>query len=711
MADRKKSRKPRRALAPSASQRHGPHRTKKKASRARRVVTAIAITLATLMIVGVLGSLIFYARVKLPDPNADFNSQTSTVLFRDGSTKLGELAIQNRTMVDYSAMSDNVKAAVVAAEDRSFWSNKGVSPKGIVRSLFQIARGKDLQSGSTITQQYIKIRYLTSKQTMSRKLTELALAVKMNREVSKDEILAGYLNTVYFGRNAYGVEKAATTYFGTNAAGLNVPQSAMLSALVNSPSTLDPANGDDAKRDLTERYDYVLDGMLEAGKISQADHDANYDKLPDTLPVTQSDLYGGTNGFLLTMAEQELRKAGFSEEQIDGGGLTITTTFDQKMQDAAVKTATDNVSTAIRKAKTNQDASTLHAAVASIGVGTGEVYALYGGPDFLKSQINWATTARPAASTFKAWALVAGLRNGFTLNSTLTGSTFTPNGDNVVVRNDGGVNYGSVTLQKATSYSMNTAFTDLEQRMPNGPADTVKAANDAGVPTGDGWDLNNRIALGTGQVSPVDNATGFATLANDGQRNTTHVVKEVKDASGKVVYTGDTSATQTIDASLVHNAQTALESVVTSGTGTEARQLGRQVIAKTGTKDVDDQTVSAWFVGATKQISTAVMFVAGDGNANLDPYAASGAFESDSYPAYLWEDYMEQASQGMDRLNFNTNAPTQAASVRPSVRRTPTPSVTASATPEAPAANEPAVDVPTAPPASPEPTPAGTVGP
>ena len=122
--------------------------------------------------------------------------------------------------------------------------------------------------------------------------------------------------------------------------------------------------------------------------------------------------------------------------------------------------------------------------------------ALYGGPDFLKSQINWATTARPAASTFKAWALVAGLRNGFTLNSTLTGSTFTPNGDNVVVRNDGGVNYGSVTLQKATSYSMNTAFTDLEQRMPNGPADTVKAANDAGVPTGDGWDLNNRIALG-----------------------------------------------------------------------------------------------------------------------------------------------------------------------------------------------------------------------
>lgn len=686
MADRKKNHAPRRALAAGASQ-GGARHPKKKASRTKRVVTTIAIILATMLIVGVVGSLVFYARVKLPDPNSDFNSQTTTVLYRDGSTKLGELAIQNRTTVDYSAISDNVKSAVVAAEDRTFWSNKGVSPTGILRSLFQIARGKDLQSGSTITQQYIKIRYLTSQQTMSRKLTELALAVKMNSELSKDQILAGYLNTVYFGRNSYGIERAASTYFGVHAADLNVPQAAMLSAMVNSPSALDPANGDAAKQNLTERYDYVLDGMLEAGKITQAERDANYDKLPDTLAVSQSDLYGGANGFLLTMAEQELRKAGFTEEQIDGGGLTITTTFDQKMQDAAVKTANDNVATAIKKAKTTQDPSTLHAAVASVGVGNGEVYALYGGPDFLASQINWATTARPAASTFKAWALVAGLRNGFTLNSTLNGSTFTPTGDNVVVRNDGGYNYGTVTLTKATSYSMNTAFTDLEQRMPNGPADTVKAANDAGVPTGDGWDLNNRIALGTGQVSPVDNATGFATLANDGVRNTTHVIKEVKDATGKVIYAGDTSTTKAIDTTVARDAQTALESVVASGTGTEARKLGREVIAKTGTKDVDDQTVAAWFVGATKQISTAVMFVAGDGNSNLDPYAASGAFESDSYPAYLWEQYMEQATQGTPKLAFNPNAtptPRASASASTPAPRTPTPT---------PTAQQPAVNV------------------
>ena len=691
MADSNKSskKKPsnaRRALTPSASQRHGAGKTAKKTtSKGRKAAKIIAITLAAALIIGTLGSLIVYARVQLPDPNADFGSQTSTVYFRDGSTQMGELAIQNRTMVDYSKMSENIKNGVVAAEDRTFWSNKGISPKGLVRSLFAIAKGDDLQSGSTITQQYIKIRYLSSEQTMSRKLTELALAVKMNNQVSKEEILSGYLNTVYFGRNAYGVEKAAEIFFGTASDQLSVPQAAMLSAMVNSPSVLDPLNGEASTAQLTERYNYVLDGMLEAGNISQADHDAAYDHLPDTLPVTQPDVYGGSNGFLLTMAEEELRNAGFTDEQIKGGGFTVTTTFDQKLQDAAVAVTNDQVATAIDKAKTDQDASTLHAAVASVGVGSGEVYALYGGPDFLQSQINWATTARPAASTFKAWALIAGLRNGFKLDTTLNGNTFTPTGDSVVVRNDGGYNYGSVNLKKATSYSMNTAYTDMEQRMANGPSDTVKAANDAGLPTDEGWDLNNRIALGTGQVSPLDNATGFATIANDGLRNTTHVVKEVKDSNGKVIYTGNTTATQTIETDVAQAAQEALQSVVTSGTGTEAKKLGREVIAKTGTKDVDDMTTAAWYVGATKQIATSVMYVAGDGNSNLDPYAASGTFESDSYPAYTWEQYMEKAVEGTPVETFTKATASPSASA--SATRSASASATATATRSAGGAN------------------------
>ncbi|MFZ2625407.1 MAG: transglycosylase domain-containing protein [Propionibacterium sp.] len=618
-----------------------------------RVFMIIAIVVVLALLVVVVGGFAYYRSVKLPDPNQNFTSQTTTLYYRDGTTKLGELAVQNRTVVDYSKISDNMKNAAIAAEDRTFWTNRGVSPKGIARSLVAIARGEELQSGSTITQQYIKIRYLSSDQTVSRKLHELALAVKMSTEVSKEDVLAGYLNTVYFGRGAYGVERAAEVFFNTTSDKLTVPQAAMLASLINNPSALDPANGDAAKKQLVERYNYVLDGMLQAGNISQSDHDSNYDKLPDVQPTSQSDTYGGPNGFLIAMAVQELKDNGFTDSEINGGGLKVITTFDPTMQASAIKTAQDYTAKAIKNAKTTQDAKNLHAAIASVAVGTGEVYALYGGPDYVTSQLNWGTTARPAASTFKAWTLLAGLRQGYGLSTVLNGNTFTPTGDTVSVHNDSNVNYGSVTLLKATSYSMNTAFTDLVTRLNDGPSSVVKAANDAGVPTSDGWDLNNRIALGTAQVSPLSNATGFATIANDGKKNTTHVVKEVHDANDKVIYSGKTDSTQTVEQSIAQNAQTGLESVVTSGTGKTAQALDREVIAKTGTKDEGDDTTAAWFVGSTKQISTAVMYVAGDGNENLDPYSPSGAFESSLYPADTWLDYMESAMKGLPNENFS----------------------------------------------------------
>lgn len=643
----------------------------------KRIAAIAGMVLAGIIVLALIVSGIFYLSVDLPEPNEDYTTQTTSIYYRDGTTKIGELSVQNRTEVDYSAMSDTMKNAAIAAEDRSFWTNHGVSPKGMLRSLWAIARGEDLQSGSTITQQYIKIRYLTSSQTMSRKLKELALAVKINKTVSKEEILSGYLNTVYFGRGAYGIEKAAETWFGTDSANLSVAQSAMLAALINSPSALDPANGEDASSTLLERYQYVLDGMLESGAINQSDHDAAFNALPDTVPVPVDDTYGGSNGFLMMMAQNELLSAGLTDSQISGGGLKVVTTFDSSMQASAVQTAQSYTTRAVANAKTSGlSEDDLHIAIASVAVGSGEVYALYGGPDYLSSQINWATTARPAASTFKAWALLAGLDQGYGLGTVLNGSTFTPTGDSVVVHNDSNVNYGNVSLLKATSYSMNTAFTDLVTSMDNGPQSVVNMANAAGVPTGDGWDMNNRIALGTAQVSSLSNATGFATIANDGKVNTTHVVQSVTDSGGSNLYTGPTNSSQAIDENVAKNAQTALKSVVTSGTGTTAQQLGREVIAKTGTKDDgDSETISAWFVGATKQISTAVMFVAGDGNADLNPYSPYGSFSSGLYPANTWEEYMASASQGMDYESFSslnnigagsgnnaTNAPTSSQS-------------------------------------------------
>ena len=287
---------------------------KSRGGRKRRIASIAGMVLAGIIVLALIVSGIFYLSVDLPEPNEDYTTQTTSIYYRDGTTKLGELSVQNRTEVDYSTMAEPMKNAIIAAEDRTFWTNHGISPKGMFRSLWAIARGEELQSGSTITQQYIKIRYLTSAQTMSRKLKELALAVKINRTVSKEEILSGYLNTVYFGRGAYGIEKAAETWFNTDAASLDVAQSAMLASLVNSPSALDPSNGDEASSALLERYQYVLDGMLEAGNISQADHDAAYGSLPETAPVSEDDTYSGPNGFLMTMVQNELLNAGLTDE-------------------------------------------------------------------------------------------------------------------------------------------------------------------------------------------------------------------------------------------------------------------------------------------------------------------------------------------------------------------------------------------------------------
>lgn len=677
---------------------------------AGRIGRYVGIGILALVLIGVLGGYLFYANAKLPDPNGDFTTQTTSLYYRDGTTKLGALSVQNRTIVGYDQIAQPMKDAVVAAEDRSFWTNRGISPRGMARGVWAILRGGDVQGGSTITQQYIKLRYLTSERTMTRKLNELALAVKMNNQVSKQDILAGYLNTVYFGRGAYGVEKGAETYFGVQAKDLSVPQAAVLAALVNNPSMYDPQLDAANQPRLLDRYNYVLDGMLETTTISQAEHDQDYGKLPEIRPIQQADTYGGPKGFLMTMAENELLANGFTSAQINGGGLSVITTFDATAQAAAEQVAQGYTTQAAQKAPTPQDPANLHVGLASVQVGSGELLALYGGPDYVASQFNWGTIPRPAASTFKAWTLLAALRQGFSLNTILNGSTFTPPGDSTSVSNDSHVNYGKVTLAKATAYSMNTAYTDLVGKMTNGPASVVKAANDAGVPSGPGWDLNQRIALGTAEVSPVSNATGFATIANDGSYVPTHVVKEVRDASGKVLYRASVPANQTVENAVARTAQTALEGVVTSGTGTTAQKLNRDVIAKTGTAGVGNATVSAWFVGATKQVSTAVMFVAGDGSADLNPYRGPGyaSFSSGEYPAQAWLDYMKVATQGQPVEKFNTlNAVPGVTTSEPVSSPPPTPSeaTTTTAPPTQPPEPPPPPQTTTEPPSSKTPPP------
>ena len=657
MADHKPAKRPARRAAPAP----GGARSAFPAARPRRgrhgklkkFLWGMLVTILSLAIIAVIGVFVAYERTELPDPNHDFQTNTSFIYYRDGS-RLGSFSVQNRQSIPYESMPKDLRNAVVSAENRTFWTDPGISVKGMVRAAWAIARGGEMQGGSTITQQYIKVLYLSQERTMSRKFKELLLAVKMGKEVSKQDILAGYLNTIYFGRGAYGAQAAAKAFFYTDASKLTLSQSAVLAAVLNSPANFDPNGGVAARERLLQRYRYVLDGMLEAGNITRAQHDEAYRQLPKFPKVPDYNRWAGTDGYLMKMVHDELIARGFSDQQIKGGGLKVTTTLDRNDQKAAVAAGQKYKRIAGRNAG-SKGAENLHPALASVDVKTGGVLAIYGGDDYISNTRNWARTPRPSASTFKTYAAVAGMRHGFSLRSRLEGDAFTPDGDTTEVRNENNRNYGTVSMRRAIAKSINTAFVDMVSRMKDGPKDVVQAANAAGVPKGTGWDLNNRIALGTAEVSPLAQAGGYATIANDGKKATPHVVGKVVDQSGKVVYQAPKPSKQTIEADISHDLSYALQSVVEEGTGRIVADFDHHVAGKTGTSGVGDGVTAAWFVAYTKQISTAVMFVAGDsGNENLDPYAREGAtgFHGGDYPARTWRDYMETAMKGMPDESF-----------------------------------------------------------
>ena len=657
MADHKPAKRPARRAAPAP----GGARSAFPAARPRRgrhgklkkFLWGMLVTILSLAIIAVIGVFVAYERTELPDPNHDFQTNTSFIYYRDGS-RLGSFSVQNRQSIPYESMPKDLRNAVVSAENRTFWTDPGISVKGMVRAAWAIARGGEMQGGSTITQQYIKVLYLSQERTMSRKFKELLLAVKMGKEVSKQDILAGYLNTIYFGRGAYGAQAAAKAFFYTDASKLTLSQSAVLAAVLNSPANFDPNGGVAARERLLQRYRYVLDGMLEAGNITRAQHDEAYRQLAKFPKVPDYNRWAGTDGYLMKMVHDELIARGFSDQQIKGGGLKVTTTLDRNDQKAAVAAGQKYKRIAGRNAG-SKGAENLHPALASVDVKTGGVLAIYGGDDYISNTRNWARTPRPSASTFKTYAAVAGMRHGFSLRSRLEGDAFTPDGDTTEVRNENNRNYGTVSMRRAIAKSINTAFVDMVSRMKDGPKDVVQAANAAGVPKGTGWDLNNRIALGTAEVSPLAQAGGYATIANDGKKATPHVVGKVVDQSGKVVYQAPKPSKQTIEADISHDLSYALQSVVEEGTGRIVADFDHHVAGKTGTSGVGDGVTAAWFVAYTKQISTAVMFVAGDsGNENLDPYAREGAtgFHGGDYPARTWRDYMETAMKGTPDESF-----------------------------------------------------------
>jgi membrane peptidoglycan carboxypeptidase len=640
-----------------------------------------------LALVALIG--VAYAATPIPQPKSLITAQTTIVYFDDGKSEIGRFGDQNRIIIGLDQVPEHVQKAVLAAEDRSFYENRGISPTGIARAFWTNLRGGATQGGSTITQQYAKNAYLSSERTYTRKFKEFFIAVKLARRDDKDKILADYLNTIYFGRGAYGIQTAAQTYFGVDAKDLTVEQGAVLASVIRSPAGYDPENHPDR---LAGRFDYVLDGMVAKGWLQASDRAGM--QVPPLAEASKP--RGGTNYYLMDSVRRELKAHGFTDRDIDLGGLRVTTTFDRRSQRAAVR--------AVRQERPRENARNVHIGLSAVQPGTGAVVAMYGGAT--AGGLNEVTQARvQPGSAFKPFALAGALRDDIGLKSRYSGnSPLDLPGTDKEVNNEFDRDYGSsVDLVRATEDSINTAFVDLTLDM--GPNKVVDAAVDAGIPADTpGLEANAVNTLGTSSVRNIDMSTAYATFAAKGKAAPWYTVQEVKGSNGGTKYEAHPETTRAFDADVTADVSYALQQVVKNGTGTEALSLGRPAAAKTGTAALrPDTTTSAWFVGYTPQLSAAVDFYKGTGRADLDGVGGLSTFFGGEYPARIWTAFMTAALQNKDIEEFPPPAYVgETVNPQPTFTPTPTESPTPTETPTVlPTTPLPTTPLPTGPPVPP----------
>ncbi|WP_194948890.1 transglycosylase domain-containing protein [Actinomyces trachealis] len=571
-----------------------------------------------------------YSTINVPEPSEFAQAQTSTVYYADGTTVMGQFAEVDRTIIDTTKLPKYVGDAVVASEDRSFYTNKGVDPKGIVRALVNNLRGGGRQGASTLTQQYIKNYYVDTTSSYSGKFKQAIMAIKIDRQKSKSEILDSYLNTVYFGRGAYGIEAAAKAFFGVSAAELTPSQAALLAGIMPAPSAWDP---DIDRAQAEQRWGRVMDFMAEDGYITDADR-AAATAMPETISPKTDEVFAGPNGYLLQMVRKELaKKADLSNERVDTGGYKIVTTINKADQEAAVA--------AIANLPEGADPN-LRAALVSIDVKTGGILALYGGKDYLTEQVNSATDAvAQAGSTFKPFAMVAALENGMTLANGYPGkSPIWMNGTRF--ENYENVSYGFCDLVKSTAYSVNTSYLQLNDAL--GANRTNEVAIRAGYPEDTvGMDTVVQSVLGSASPHTLDIATAYATFASGGTRRDSHIVGSVSNAGGSAVYAPDTTGRKVFGDGVMADATYAMQKVVEYGSGTTALALDRPVAGKTGSSS---DNKSAQFVGFTPQVATAVtLYQSGsDGSEqSITPWGKYEEITGSTYPADIFTEYMRTA--------------------------------------------------------------------
>jgi penicillin-binding protein 1A len=587
------------------------------------------------------------------DPHAidlDPLSERSVVLAADGST-IGVLRDENRVSVPIDEVPKVVVDTVLAIEDQDFYQHDGVNLRATVRALLTNVEAGDIrQGGSTITQQLVKNALLSPKQDMSRKIEEAVLARRLEKTMTKREILERYLNTVFLGNRAYGIQAAAERYFNKPVQELGQPEAAFLAGLIRNPVGYDPLTRPEAARD---RRNLVLERLVEEHKLDKASADL-YKQVP--IPTQVFDNSPRRDYFV-----EEVRRRLLQDERLGEtvqerenlllrGGLTIKTTLDPRLQQLAEQAVATQLPDDARGRFT--------AALASVDAQTGAVKALVGGPGFDQFEYDIATQGlgQQPGSSFKPFVLAAALETGLiSPRDTIRGSepcSFrhqdfpalgTTDWD---PQNYEGTRGGTLDLYGATKYSLNCAYARLILLI--GPDRAMDMARRLGITT----NLDPPVAsaaLGSREVYPLDMAGAFATFAANGVRHRPYFVDEVVDRKGKVLLRGRDEGERVITADLAHTVTDVLRGPVSSGGTGAAANFGRPVAGKTGTSN---RSADAWFVGYTPQLSTAVWMGAPEGSVPMENVGGRSRVTGGSFPAAIWRAYMAPAHDGLPVVDF-----------------------------------------------------------
>ncbi|MFD0856691.1 transglycosylase domain-containing protein, partial [Actinomadura adrarensis] len=619
-------------------------------------------------ITGVLGlgllsflALIGVAYAQTPVPsvgNSDATKTAAIFYYSDGKTEIGRIG-RNRELVTLDKVPKHVQEAVIAAENRSFWTDSGFSPKGLSRAVWVNLTGGETQGGSTITQQLAKNYYLTNEQTMSRKFKELFISLKLEDQLgSKEKILEQYLNTVYFGRNAYGIQAASKAFFNKDVARLTPDEGALLAAIIQQPGKFDPRSDDEEMVKQTQaRYQYVLDGMRKTGQLSEADFQKYHGKMPET-ESDAKEVFGAQRGYMIKRAIKELqRDQGISEKQLLDQGLRVITTFDKRKMDHAAKAMKNSLPASPGKLLDQH----IRTGMASVNTTNGEVVAIYGGPDYLKQSFDnvWFGSAQ-AGSAMKPYVLAAALEKGWSLRTKVTSRTnvsFNGSGEIVPNGTPGALkpiktshhHDDPIDLVTATAESSNTGYVQLALKAG------VPAVADTAEKAGIAEDLlkpyrqQAGLALGINDIRPIEQAAGYAVFANGGTYHQPHVVKQVrtKDNKSKFKELKWKKVENVFSEGVTRDVNFALQSVVKAGGTAPAAALpDRQVAGKTGTTEGN---VATWFVGYTPKIATSVTLFNDDKKTLQMP---GGEVVGGGYTAKIWNAYMRAATAGTPPEQF-----------------------------------------------------------